>query len=65
MTSPVAVEGLTKRFGSTLALDNVSLEVQQAELFGLLGPDGGGNTTHMDLMAGSMTWTARRRSPHS
>jgi ABC-type multidrug transport system ATPase subunit len=42
---PVVVNGLTKRFGSTVALDNVSLEVQHAEVFGLLGPDGGGKTT--------------------
>jgi ABC-type multidrug transport system ATPase subunit len=39
------VEGLVKRFGGTVALDEVSLEVQPGELFGLLGPDGGGKTT--------------------
>jgi ABC-type multidrug transport system ATPase subunit len=33
------------RFGNTLALDNLSFEVQPAELFGLVGPDGGGKTT--------------------
>ena len=44
-SSPVIVEGLSKRFGATVALDGVSLEVRPAELFGLVGPDGGGKTT--------------------
>ena len=43
--SPLVVTRLGKRFGETVALDDVSLEVNQAELFGLVGPDGGGKTT--------------------
>jgi ABC-2 type transport system ATP-binding protein len=43
--APLVVEGLTKRFGDTVALDDVSLTVNVAELFGLVGPDGGGKTT--------------------
>ncbi len=43
--APVVVEGITKRFGNTTALENVSLSVNHAELFGLVGPDGGGKTT--------------------
>jgi ABC-type multidrug transport system ATPase subunit len=42
---PVVVEGLGKRFDETVALDDVSFEVRPAELFGLVGPDGGGKTT--------------------
>ncbi len=42
---PVVVDGVTKRFGATTALDAVSLRVRPAELFGLVGPDGGGKTT--------------------
>lgn len=42
---PLAVHDLGKRFGDTVALDDVSIEVQPAELFGLVGPDGGGKTT--------------------
>ena len=42
---PLVVRGLSKRFGDTVALDAVSLEVRPAELFGLVGPDGGGKTT--------------------
>jgi ABC-2 type transport system ATP-binding protein len=43
--APVLVDGLVKRFGETTALDEISLEVSPAELFGLVGPDGGGKTT--------------------
>ena len=42
---PLVVEGLTRRFGETVALDDISFEVKPAELFGLVGPDGGGKTT--------------------
>lgn len=41
----VAVEGLTKRFGDTVALDAVSFTVAPGELFGFIGPDGAGKTT--------------------
>ena len=43
--TPLIVRGVRKRFGGTIALDDVSFEVQPAELFGLVGPDGGGKTT--------------------
>jgi ABC-2 type transport system ATP-binding protein len=43
--SPVIVRGLGKSFGPTVALDEVSFEVRPGELFGLVGPDGGGKTT--------------------
>lgn len=42
---PLVVTGISKRFGDTLALDNVSLEANDGELLGLVGPDGGGKTT--------------------
>jgi ABC-2 type transport system ATP-binding protein len=45
VTSPVVVENVEKRFGATTALADVSLEVREAELYGLVGPDGGGKTT--------------------
>lgn len=44
-TSPVIVRGLGKTFGATTALADVSFEVRPGELFGLVGPDGGGKTT--------------------
>lgn len=43
--SAVVVEGLTKRFGDVTAVDAVSLDVGPGELFGFIGPDGGGKTT--------------------
>jgi ABC-2 type transport system ATP-binding protein len=45
VTAPVLVEGVGKRFGGTTALHDVSFEVRPAELYGLVGPDGGGKTT--------------------
>ena len=49
--SPLLVAGVTKRFEKTVALDDVSLEVRPAELFGLVGPDGGGKTTLFRILA--------------
>jgi ABC-type multidrug transport system ATPase subunit len=48
MSRPVAavtIEGLVKRFGETVAVDDVSLEIATGELFGFIGPDGAGKTT--------------------
>jgi ABC-2 type transport system ATP-binding protein len=45
MSSSVRVENLVKRFGRTTALAGVSFDVHQGELFGFIGPDGGGKTT--------------------
>jgi len=45
MTHAVEIRGLVKRFDKVLALDDVSLDVDDGELFGLVGPDGAGKTT--------------------
>ena len=42
---------LTKSFGDTIAVDNLTLNVAKGELFGLVGPDGAGKTTTMRLLA--------------
>jgi len=43
--SPVVVEDVVKRYGDVVAVDHVSAEVRQGELFGFIGPDGAGKTT--------------------
>jgi ABC-2 type transport system ATP-binding protein len=46
----IAVEGLSKRYGRTLALDQVALSVEPGELFALLGPNGAGKTTLIHIL---------------
>jgi ABC-2 type transport system ATP-binding protein len=48
----IEVSGLSKRFGSFLALDNLSLRVMPGEIFGLLGPNGAGKTTTIKVILG-------------
>ncbi|HSB78506.1 MAG TPA: ABC transporter ATP-binding protein [Candidatus Methylomirabilis sp.] len=48
----VRVQGIVKRFGETPAIDGVSLDVRQGELFTLVGPSGCGKTTLLRIMAG-------------
>ncbi len=45
MSNAVEVRGLTRRFGTVTALNDISFDVRAGELFGLVGPDGGGKTT--------------------
>ncbi|MDH5763517.1 MAG: ABC transporter ATP-binding protein [Nitrospinota bacterium] len=52
--SAIRAEGLTKRFGDVTAVDQLSLEVAEGEIFGLVGPDGAGKTTTMRLLTGIM-----------
>ncbi|MGW4395856.1 ABC transporter ATP-binding protein [Amycolatopsis nivea] len=44
--------GLTKRFGTTLAVDDVRLEVPRGSFFGLVGPNGAGKTTSLSMAVG-------------
>src|SRR5207247_4098776 len=48
----VSIQKLTKKFGDTIAVNDVSLEVRDQELFFLLGPSGCGKTTLLRLLAG-------------
>jgi ABC-2 type transport system ATP-binding protein len=54
----VVVDNLTHRYGERLALDRVSFTVQRGELFGLLGPNGGGKTTLFRILTTLMKPTA-------
>ena len=49
-TPTVTISGICKRFGSVLAVDNVSFEVYPGEIFGLLGPNGAGKTTTIRML---------------
>ena len=46
------VEGLRKRFGRRVAVDNISFRVEAGEIVGFLGPNGAGKTTTMRMIAG-------------
>ncbi len=50
--SRIVLENVTKRFGETVAVDNLSLEIDKGYFFSLLGPSGCGKTTTMRLIAG-------------
>ena len=57
---PIRTEGLTKRYGSTTALDSLDLAVEQGEVYGYLGPNGAGKTTTIRLLLGLHRPTAGR-----
>ena len=50
--SAINAEGLTKRFGDFVAVDDVSFEVPEGQFFGLLGPNGAGKTTPIRMLTG-------------
>jgi putative spermidine/putrescine transport system ATP-binding protein len=56
----VRFEGVTKRFGDVLAVDDVDLEVRSREFFSMLGPSGSGKTTCLRMIAGFEEPTAGR-----
>ena len=48
----IKADNLSKRFGDTVAVDDVSFEVTKGETFGLLGPNGAGKTTTINILCG-------------
>ncbi len=48
--SIVTITNLVKRYGSLVALDHLNLEIEEGEIYGLLGPNGSGKTTAMNCM---------------
>ena len=58
--SIIEVDGLTKRYGSSIAVDALSFEVPSGEVIGLLGPNGAGKTTAMKMLLGLVTPTTGR-----
>jgi ABC-2 type transport system ATP-binding protein len=56
MSQPaIRITSLRKTYGSQLAVDDVSLEVEPGEIFGLVGPNGAGKTTTMECVEGIRT----------
>jgi len=54
----IKAENLTRKFGELTALDNLNLQVEEGEIFGLVGPDGAGKTTTMRLLTGILDPTS-------
>lgn len=52
MSVAVVVYNLTKRYGNIIAVDHISFDVKQAEIFGFLGPNGAGKTTTIRILTG-------------
>ncbi len=58
MTTAVKVEGLTKKFGDFIAVDNVNMSIPKNVVYGFLGPNGSGKTTAIRMMCGLLAPTA-------
>jgi ABC-2 type transport system ATP-binding protein len=56
--SAIAARGLTKHYGSIRALDDLTLDVREGEVFGFLGPNGAGKSTFIRLLLGHLHPTA-------
>jgi ABC-2 type transport system ATP-binding protein len=55
LTNAIEVEGLVKRYGDKVVVDDVSMTVKSGEIAGFLGPNGSGKTTTIRLMCGLLT----------
>lgn len=60
MKNAIKIFRLSKKFGKKTAVDNVSLEVKEGEIFGFLGPNGAGKTTTIRLILNHISPTAGR-----
>jgi len=60
--SLLAVEGLSKKFGGVAAVDSVAFELQEGEILGLIGPNGSGKTTVLNMLSGFLPPDAGRVS---
>lgn len=48
----VKIQELTKKFGDNIAVDNISLEIEEGEIYGFLGPNGAGKSTTINIISG-------------
>src|SRR5947209_19645487 len=58
--SAIVAEKLVRKFGEVTAVDGVSFQVQQGEVFGFLGPNGSGKTTVIKMLTGILPLTSGR-----
>src|SRR5947208_1290883 len=58
MTSAITVQRLTRRFGEFVAVDDVSFDVKQGEIFGFLGANGAGKSTTIRMLCGLLRPTS-------
>mgnify|MGYP000437015891 CR=1 FL=1 len=56
----IEVTGLSKRYGTYLAVENVSFSIQKGEVVGFLGPNGAGKSTIMNILTGYLSLTQAR-----
>ena len=56
----ISITNLTKKFDTTIAIKNLSLDIRTGETFGLIGPDGAGKTTTMRVISTAMNPTSGR-----
>jgi ABC-2 type transport system ATP-binding protein len=54
----ISITNLTKKFGANIAINNLSLQVNRGETFGLIGPDGAGKTTTLRVISTAMVPTS-------
>lgn len=50
----IQVQGLTRRYGDTVAVSGLSFSVKEGEIVGFLGPNGAGKTTTMNMITGCL-----------
>ncbi len=55
MNDIITTQGLTKYYGSLLAVDHISIQVREGKIFGFLGPNGAGKTTTIKMLVGLTT----------
>ena len=72
MTAILNISGISKNYGRVKALNNLSLQINKGEVYGILGPNGSGKTTTLGIIldvlnadTGSFTWYGKAPSKHS